>query len=294
MKKILMITGTTSGIGKAFLNQDVSKFKIISANRNIVKAKNAAHSDIYLQMDMSDKNSIISAVCDLYDTYLIDEKISVLVLNAGIKSTRKNVIWDNENRNKCIVVNLLANKFLIELLHEKGLLSENVRIIFTTSILHFNASKNPFDCNVSLNYANTKLSLFYLAEHFMKLNKNWTFLLFNPGMVKTNIFQDFHHTNLFSIINRNIRNMFSIEPSTVAPYLLEAVNYNGYYNAPIYLTLSNESNIINFLSYYFPSMKILQDVFGCFMLSKKLKLTEPSNLVYDKVVKNNYSKFIEL
>ena len=46
-------------------------------------------------------------------------KVSLIVLNADMKATRKRVEWDGQHINMCRVVNLIANNYLMTLLLDR-------------------------------------------------------------------------------------------------------------------------------------------------------------------------------
>ncbi|MBI3985231.1 MAG: SDR family oxidoreductase [Candidatus Levybacteria bacterium] len=89
MKKIILLTGSSRGIGKAIKNKLEKKYKIISPDRE--------------ELNLSNDNSI-----DNFIKKYKKEKINIIINNAGINHPQWIDELSDENINETIQVNLIA------------------------------------------------------------------------------------------------------------------------------------------------------------------------------------------
>lgn len=198
-KKLLVITGATSGIGKEAVIEIAKKeFQIVILSRNIEKG-NAIKEEIILQTGNSD---IEIMECDLASFESIKKfsnkfkkkynKLDVLVNNAGVweKSEKKSV----DNVEMVFAVNYLAPFLLTNLLLNELKNAESAKIINTASALH--QGSIDFD-NLEEHggmmgfkvYRKSKLAILLFTRLLAdKLkNTNITVNAVHPGFVATNI-----------------------------------------------------------------------------------------------------------
>ena len=323
--KHILITGTTTGIG-ADLAQwfggggvgvggadgnepPIQPTNLYHGNRRDVELLDTQHIKHHqVNVDLSSKQSIDSFVDALVER-LDGATLDMLVLNAGMKSTRKRVDWDGAQLNMCRVVNLIANNYLVDSLHDRGVVSRDVRIIATTSITHWMAAEDPYGDEktfleyagsddptdakwASAQYPNTKLGLFFLAQKWEKKIPGADIRLINPGMVATKIFGDAKDKGLIQRTVRDVREWMSLPPN-------EAVEIMGRW---IKLDRPPESTGPH-ITYYTPyhtnplfgitrSTQLLQDALGYRMLSRTDNATEPSDLITNPDVAREYVQYM--
>jgi NAD(P)-dependent dehydrogenase (short-subunit alcohol dehydrogenase family) len=307
----VLITGTTTGIG-ADLARTIPSIPIIASNlyhgnRRDVELEDTPHTKHHqVNVDLSSKQSIERFVDELVES-LDGATLDMLVLNAGMKATRKRVEWDGDQLNMCRVVNLIANNYLVDLLHDRGVVSTEVRIVATTSITHWTASADPYgDTKVflehsddptdsewaSAQYANTKLGLFFLAQKWNRLMPGADIRLINPGMVATKIFGDATANGLIQSTVRGIREWLSLPPN-------EAVEIMGRW-----ITMSRDPESTEAIAYYTPyhtnplfgitsGTQSLQDVLGYRFLARTNGATDNmSDLINNPSVAREYIRYM--
>jgi len=328
--KHILITGTTTGIG-ADLAQwfagggvgvggvgdslPTQPTNLYHGNRRDVELTDTQHiAHHQVNVDLSSKESIERFVNVLVES-LNGETLDMLVLNAGMKATRKRVDWDGAQLNMCRVVNLIANNYLVDLLHDRGVVARGVRIIATTSITHWTAAEDPYgDTQVflehggthdptdsvwaSAQYANTKLGLFFLAQKWEKKMPEADIRLINPGMVATNIFGDAKAKGLYQSTVRGVREWMSLPPN-------EAVEIMGRWIAmsrnitPESTDDDNGSRITYYTPYHTNplfgltrSTQLLQDALGYRLLARTNGATEPSDLITNPDIAREYARYM--
>lgn len=231
MTTIALLTGTTSGIGY-FIESEICKqqstpFQFIHAVRD---ASKLAHSPVTPSpvLDLSCKDSIDEYITWLKQT-LDNKALSLVVFNAGMKATRRSVPWNGTTLNKCRVVNCISIQYILEQLFNRRMLSPRVKIVFTTSILHWNAVRQPLSSSqkrtgelatagwANEQYANTKFALFCIAQYWHCRLPQSDIRLVNPGMVSTDIFKDRPGCI------RSTRKWFSDRPQTAAKFMVRCM-----------------------------------------------------------------------
>ena len=270
----ILITGTTKGIGSKLLERFVQEStkvfpeycsQIYTGNRrpHSDESMNSNPNQINLTLDMSAVCSIDNFVSEL-ETKLAGGTLDVVVLNAGIKATRKTVNWFGVETNQCRVVNLLANKYLIETLIRKNLLSKEYRILVTGSVTHWTADSVPTletapkkSEIASQEYANTKLGLFFLGKKIVESNPEARFVIVNPGLVDTEIFGK---ESGFNKIVGNFRRWLASSPESAADFINTLV-YRRMEPGVHYFSHYKDTWLINKASHYIsPKLYALHDV----------------------------------
>jgi NAD(P)-dependent dehydrogenase (short-subunit alcohol dehydrogenase family) len=320
----ILITGTTTGIGA-----DLARWfggggvgvgegedhlpshptNLYHGNRRDVDLLDTQHIKHHqVNVDLSSKQSIDSFVDCLVER-LDGATLDMLVLNAGMKGTRKRVDWDGAQLNMCRVVNLIANNYLVDSLYDRGAVSRDVRIIATTSITHWTAAGDPYGAEktflehdgtndptdsewASAQYPNTKLGLFFLAQKWSKKLPEADIRLINPGMVATKIFGDAKAKGMYQRTVRGIREWLSLPPH-------EAVEIMGRWISLDRAPESTGSSIAYYTPYHSNALfgvtrgtQMLQDALGYRFLSRTNGATDPSDLTKNPDVAREYELYM--
>lgn len=198
MKKTILLTGATSGIGKsAALELLKNGHTLIIPARNrekivelISEASKIGDGEIkYYDCDLSSQKSIRNFVELVKSDF---EAIDILVNNAGIWNNKLKLTIDNIEET--FAVNVIAPYLLTELVKPLLELGAEKRIIFTASGLH--GGKIRFDdiqflknFNSFFAYQQSKLGIILLTKYLaQKYRENYlTVNCFHPGMINTNI-----------------------------------------------------------------------------------------------------------
>lgn len=281
----IFMTGTTSGIG-------AEMFKILSTSDNTIICGNRTSEN---PLDMSSMTSI-----DAFVESNKSKEFDVVILNAGIKATRKLVEWNGKQMNQCRVVNLVANNYILQEMTKRNMLTKNAKLVFVSSITHWNAVDNPNNgldadpTNVewaNQQYSNTKLGLFFLGRRMKRLNPNYDVIIINPGMVATKIFGDKNADGLIPTTMRNVREFLSFTPSESADYMVKAI-------------LSKPTDMTKEFRYFTPHQtlgifgycdktQMLQDVLGKRLLYRCESDTDNfSKRALDADIEANYSSYM--
>ena len=142
-KKIVLITGSTDGIGKESAIQLVKQeYHVIIHGRNDKKALGTLkqirdevnNNEVsYVVGDLGSFSEIKALVKDIYSKY---SKLNVLINNAGILNNQRNLTEDG--LEETIVVNYIAPFYLTNLLMNLLKKGKNSRIINVASEVHSN------------------------------------------------------------------------------------------------------------------------------------------------------------
>ncbi|MFH0735743.1 MAG: SDR family oxidoreductase [bacterium] len=203
MQKIILITGSTDGIGKTTAKLLAKNDnKIIIHGRNEEKCVNTVNEIIkaagnknieYVIGDFASLNSVKKMADDVLNKY---PYINVLINNAGIYA--KNKVLTVDGFESTFAVNHLAPFLLTGLLLPLLKKGSPSRIINVSSAAHKRAKLDINDLNLTKSfehyfaYANSKLAnvLFsnYLAEKVK--NKNITVNSLHPGVIGTKLLKE--------------------------------------------------------------------------------------------------------
>ena len=134
LNKVVLITGATSGIGKAcafcLAEQGAT---VVLTGRNIEEGKrieseiNEGESGTakFYYMDISDKNSIMKAKCDIIGSF---DKVDILINNAGIYQEYKEFeyldidIWEEVNNVNNNGTFFVTKNFFDSILSQHGVI----------------------------------------------------------------------------------------------------------------------------------------------------------------------------
>jgi NAD(P)-dependent dehydrogenase (short-subunit alcohol dehydrogenase family) len=224
--KIILITGATSGIGKAaakalakqghtIIIHGRNKEKTLRVCEEIKSESGNANIDMLL-CDMF----LLSDVKKMADEFKAKyQKLDVLINNAG-GTMGKEKESTSENMEKTIVLNLLSPFLLTQLLLDPLSKSSDARVINVSSEMHKMGGKPFFnDFQLEKNYDSVrayslaKLYLIWITRHFATelKSKNIMVNAVHPGVAKTNFALDadrgFFTNNIGKLLMR-----FSLTP----------------------------------------------------------------------------------
>ncbi|MBS9774837.1 MAG: SDR family oxidoreductase [Tenacibaculum sp.] len=191
MQKVILITGASSGIGKAvatYLHNKYKEYKIYGTSRNPDKVKDVNFKMVSL--DVLDENSIKNAINEVIS---LEGRIDVLINNAGrgitgaIEDTPTEEIKNNFNTNLFGVIDVIKEVLPHMRSQKKGL------IINTTSIAGYMGL--PFRGV----YSASKGALELITETVSMEVKEFGINVVNvaPGDFATNIAEGRYHTPVF-------------------------------------------------------------------------------------------------
>ena len=234
MKKNVLLTGATGGIGKAICSK-LKNYNLVVVSRNEEKLKNF----------MKDNKSIIKRItCDLKDpnqiTKMIEEVISsnlnidILVNNAGVTDDSLFIRMNYEKWQNVIKTNLDSNFLLTNSISKLMIKKKWGRIINITSIVGHIGNLG------QANYVASKSAITGMTKSIaMELAKwNITVNCVSPGFIKTNMtdkISDQFKAELLSRIPMNrlgsgedISNTVAFLSSEASSYITgETIHVNG-------------------------------------------------------------------
>jgi NAD(P)-dependent dehydrogenase (short-subunit alcohol dehydrogenase family) len=203
MKKTILITGATAGIGKAtatklarkghkiiLLSRD--KQKLLQTKKEIVEETNNNNIDI-VQCDLSSQKNIRNTAKRITTKY---NSLDILINNAGIHS--KEALMSEDGIEKTFAVNHLAYFLLTGLLLKLLKKGVDPRIINVSSNAHgyskldFDDIANPKKYKLFPVYGKSKLAnVLFTIELAERAKKHGiTVNCLHPGFIKTNIGTD--------------------------------------------------------------------------------------------------------
>jgi len=207
--KIIVISGTTSGIGNDFVNflLNNTNSKLVLLNRtseNFMKYKNRLNEKYKKRINFIECDFLnFKSVKKCYDKInkLYPNGIDCLINNAGI--TNANNVCTDDEYNVQIQTNFLSHALLMELFIKKQKKrKEQLEILNISSISHFipNNEYNKFmlykNCTLYDSqdyYQQSKLCMLlyinYLNKNIINNKSNIKIYSLHPGIIKTNLFE---------------------------------------------------------------------------------------------------------
>ena len=199
MKKNVLVTGATGGIGKAICNKLKTNYNLIVVSRNKEK----------LTKFMTDNKSIIRRIpCDLKDsnqiTKMIEEinttnlNVDILVNNAGVTDDSLFIRMNYEKWQNVIKTNLDSNFLLSSSISKLMIKQKWGRIINITSIVGHTGNLG------QANYVASKSGLNGMTKSIaIELAKwNITVNCVSPGFIKTNMTENLSEEQKNFIISK--------------------------------------------------------------------------------------------
>ncbi|MAI28952.1 MAG: hypothetical protein CMP38_01960 [Rickettsiales bacterium] len=199
MKKNVLITGATGGIGEAMCNKLIKNHNLIVVARNQEKLKNL----------LKDNKSIIQRIpCDLKDPNQIKKMIEgiilknlnvdILVNNAGVTDDSLFIRMNYEKWENVIKTNLDSNFLLSNSISKLMIKKKWGRIINITSIVGHTGNLG------QANYAASKSGIIGMTKSIaMELAKwNITVNCVSPGFIKTKMTEKLNDEQKKTIVSK--------------------------------------------------------------------------------------------
>mgnify|MGYP001444301841 CR=1 FL=1 len=179
----IILTGSTGGIGRAILEKlHSANAKIIATGTNEDKLndiKENFRDVIVKKFDISDHSSIEKFINECSDVF--ENKIDILINNAGITSDNLTIRMKNEEWNKVINLNLTSSFLLTKFVIKKMLKNKSGKIINMTSVVGHTGNIG------QANYAASKAGIIgaskSLAQEYGK--KNIKVNCVSPGFIRS-------------------------------------------------------------------------------------------------------------
>jgi len=183
MKKVVLITGASKGIGKALTEKMLNEnYFVIGTSRNGI-IKDFDNKDFYsLELDLSNTSSIDNAHKEIFSEF---KHIDILINNAGIGPDLDTYIPEKESFNLTFDVNVTGTVFFTEPLIE--LIGENGIILNVSSKM---GSLDVCELTDSVAYRMSKSALnMYTKILKNRLKDKIKVASIHPGWVKTTIIE---------------------------------------------------------------------------------------------------------
>jgi len=181
MKKIVLITGATGGIGSAICENLQEKFRVVAIGRDQNKLDKLNRSVKNLEKivcDLSNKIEIENLVKKVLDDY---GRIDILINNAGITDDSLFLRMTPEKWESVINTNLTSNFLLTNLVSKSMIKNKWGRIINITSVVGHTGNIG------QSNYCASKAGVVAMSKSIaIELAKrNVTVNCISPGFIKT-------------------------------------------------------------------------------------------------------------
>ena len=181
----IILTGATGGIGGSILDKLESlnaNIIAIGTNENKLNKLKEKYKNLNIQkFDISDHSSIEEFIekCNQY----FDNKIDVLINNAGVTSDNLTIIMKNEEWNKVININLTSTFLLSKFTVKKMLKNRNGKIINITSVVGHTGNVG------QANYAASKAGIIGMSKSFALEygKKNIKVNCVSPGFIRSDM-----------------------------------------------------------------------------------------------------------
>ena len=179
----VILTGATGGIGNTILAKlNEGNAKIIASGTNqekLDKIKSNYNNVITKKFDLSDHSSIERFIEECNETF--ENKIDVLINNAGITKDNLTIRMKDEEWNKVISINLSSSFLLSKYTIKKMLKNKNGKIINITSVVGHIGNIG------QANYAASKAGLIGMSKSLALEygKKNIKINCISPGFIKS-------------------------------------------------------------------------------------------------------------
>ena len=179
----VILTGATGGIGNSILAKlNEGNAKIIASGTNqekLDKIKSNYNNIITKKFDLSDHSSIERFIEECNEIF--ENKIDVLINNAGITKDNLTIRMKDEEWNKVISINLSSSFLLSKYAIKKMLKNKNGKIINITSVVGHTGNIG------QANYAASKAGLIGMSKSLSLEygKKNIKINCISPGFIKS-------------------------------------------------------------------------------------------------------------
>ena len=232
----IILTGATGGIGGAILNKlNLNHSNIIATGTNEEKLKKIQEDYKNIKVkkfDISNHSSIEEFVDECNKTF--DNKIDVLINNAGITQDNLSIRMKNEEWNKVIEINLTSTFLITKNVIKKMLKNKSGKIINITSVVGHTGNLG------QTNYTASKAGIIAMSKSLAieYAKKNININCVSPGFIKTEMTDKINEEfkkNLISKIpsgnlgsGEDVSNCVAFLASDMATYINgETIHVNG-------------------------------------------------------------------
>jgi 3-oxoacyl-[acyl-carrier protein] reductase len=194
MKKIMVITGTSKGIGKSLSEYFLKKgFTVIGCSRSATDLINDNYEHFYL--DVSDEKSVQKMIDAVSKKH---KKIDYLINNAGIASMNHTLLTPASIVEKILKINVLGT-FLFS--------REVAKVMYKNKwgrIINFSTVGVPFRLEGECIYTSSKASIEMMTRIMAKeyADMNITVNAIGPTPIKTDLIKSIPKDKINSLINR--------------------------------------------------------------------------------------------
>ena len=241
-----LITGATSGLGKAILfelSKKNIKFILTSSDQKKITLlkKELNKKKIFFKffkVNLAERKELEKFTHKIKNLF----KIDILINNAGFYCSKKE--FNAENINKILFVNYFTPFYLTYKLISKIKKSKLKTIINIGSHAHINSSFNMKDflCKKKNNWKIYKISKFFLTLFTnylinIKNNKKMKIFIYDPGRLNTNFGSQ--NITILRLLIKFYLKIFGTNPDIVAKDIIKLIfnknaklnkNYNSYLN----------------------------------------------------------------
>ena len=213
----VILTGATGGIGNSILAKlNEGNAKIIASGTNqekLDKIKSNYNNVITKKFDLSDHSSIERFIEECNETF--ENKIDVLINNAGITKDNLTIRMKDEEWNKVISINLSSSFLLSKYAIKKMLKNKNGKIINITSVVGHTGNIG------QANYAASKAGLIGMSKSLALEygKKNIKINCISPGFIKSEMTDKISDSFKLSLQDKIPLDRFG-DPSDVANAVL--------------------------------------------------------------------------
>ena len=194
MKKIVLITGTSKGIGNYLANYYLNKkFIVLGCSRNNCSITNDKYA--HFKLDINDENNVIEMFRKIRTTY---GKLDILINNAGIASMNHSLLTTMQTVNQVLSTNVSAN-FLFT--RESAKLMQKAKF---GRIINFTTVATPLNLEGESIYASSKAAVNSLTKIFSKELSNFSITVnsIGPTPIKTDLIKSVPKNKIDDLIQR--------------------------------------------------------------------------------------------
>ena len=194
MSKIILITGTSKGIGYYLANYYLNKkFIVLGCSRNNCSITDDKYA--HFKLDINDENNVIKMFRNIRTTY---GKLDILINNAGIASMNHSLLTTMQTVNQVLSTNVSAN-FLFT--RESAKLMQKAKF---GRIVNFTTVATPLNLEGESIYASSKAAVNSLTKIFSKELSNFSITVnsIGPTPIKTDLIKSVPKNKIDDLIQR--------------------------------------------------------------------------------------------